>query len=273
MNLMPLDSIPPLPYVAHEIMLAVNADDANMAEISATLEREPGLTARLVSLANAAFFAGQRPVYSTEDAALRLGLNRVRVVAASLLLSQQFDPRRCPAFRPADYWMNAVGTAFAVGRLAPHLESDSDADAAYLAGLLHNLGLLLLAHVFPRDMDSVLREYADADQGRRSLAAITRQVIGADHHSAGRLLLTEWGLPEEIAEVAGAMGDLRPKGRAAALTDAVQYCAQWTRHRFADLPERAAPAGATADRLERIGELCRRETDQLESFANLLAAG
>jgi len=76
MNTVAVDSLPPLPYLAHEILLAVNSADSDMAAIGATPDKEPGL--------------------------------RVRIVAASLLLSAQFDPARCTAFRAERYWHDAV---------------------------------------------------------------------------------------------------------------------------------------------------------------------
>lgn len=266
-----LDAIPPLPYVAHEILMAVNNDDSSAEQVGQALEREPGLTARVVALANAAFFTRHRPVYSTGEAVIRLGLDRVRVLATSVLLAQQFDPGRCPAFRAEAYWLRAVGTAFAAGRLAGVLPGRLDADAAYLAGLLHNIGLLLLIHVYPEELHRLLHERDGATA--ESLAAELRPAVGVDQHEAGAMLLEAWGLPQAAVETARQMGRSRPEGPWAALVQAVQYAAAWSRAAFAQLPQVALPAGTEDAALLRIGAQCRREWDQLQAIAQLLARG
>jgi HD-like signal output (HDOD) protein len=266
-----LETLPPLPYVAHEILLALNDKDANMGSIAETLAREPGLTARIVSMANSAFFANQRPVYSPEDAVVRLGLNRVRVLAASILLAKQFDASRCPPFRAEQYWYEAVATAFSAARLSHHVQLDYAGDVAYLAGLLHNIGLLLLVYVFPGEMSKALRQYADDPE--QSLSALTRQELGSDHHEAGRLLLSEWNLPEEISAVAAHIHQPAHRGPHDSLIAFLCFCREWVARGFdadVDIPPQLA---LNAERLASVAAQCRREQEQLEAFANLLAAG
>ncbi|MBA1146270.1 HDOD domain-containing protein [Ectothiorhodospiraceae bacterium WFHF3C12] len=264
-----VDTLPPLPYVAHEILLALHSEEASVDHISEVLGREPGLTARIVALANAASFARQRTVYSIDEAVLRLGLDRVRVLSASLLLAQQFDTGRCPAFRPDVYWLSAVGTAFATGRLSRHLQPPVDPEAAYLAGLLHNIGLLLLAHVFPAETDRILRAHDPAADG--SLAEALRGALGSDHHQAGAMLLEAWALPEAVASTAQQAGSAPKMGQWAGLAQCVQFCASWTALGFERLPDAAPPPGPDDRTLERVGAACGGEWEQLQGFAGLLA--
>lgn len=271
MKALELDAIPPLPYVAHEIMLTMNTDGDGIDRISQAMSREPGLTARLVALANAAFVARHRPVYSTRDAVLRLGLDRVRVVAASVLLAQQFRLERCPAFRPDTYWLNAVGTAFSTGRLGRTLTPPLEADAAYLSGLLHNMGLLLLTHVFPAEMNRILAEHRPGTG--TSLGARIREAIDVDHHEAGAMLLGEWGLPDAVVATARQVGTEHPHGPWSRLIQAVTYCAEWTALAFEDAPQSPPPPGADAATLTRVGGACREEWKHLEAVAALLAGG
>jgi len=264
-----LDSLPPLPYVAHEILLAVNDGDESITKIAAALAREPGLTARLVAMANSAFCGNQRPVYSPEEAVVRLGLNRVRVLAASVLLAKQFDSARCPAFRAERYWFDAVGTAFCAARVARPAGLAHAEDAAYLAGLLHNIGLLLLVYVFPDEMNRVLETHGAAPD--ESLVALTRKALGTEHHEAGRLLLAEWGLPEEIVDAAGHVPGQQNRGPHRSLIALVEFCSRWTAATFDTLPPIPAELTLDVSRLDPIAEACRRESEQLQAFARLLA--
>lgn len=263
-----IDTLPPLPYVTHEILLAVNDGTADLRGIAAILSKEPGLTARIVAMANSAFFASQRPVYSVEDAVVRLGLNRVRVLSASILLAKYFDAGRCSPFHTERYWYDAVGTAFCAARLSRFLSINESGDAAYLAGLLHNIGLLLLVYVFPLEMANVLaRRENDPDQ---ALSALERQFIGTDHHEAGRLLLSEWGLPAEIVLVAGHSHEARYVGPHADLIEVVRFARVWTNVFFTEQPESPLADRLAPEALSAIGEACRREHDQLQAFARLL---
>ncbi|WP_421620739.1 HDOD domain-containing protein [Alkalilimnicola ehrlichii] len=263
------DTLPPLPYVAHEILLAANREEPDIAEVSDKLAREPGLSARVVAMANSAFFAGQQPLYSIQHAIMRLGLVRVRVLAASVLLNKLFDPGRCPAFSAPRYWHDAIATSYTATRLAPHLAPSDTADAAYISGLLHNIGLLLLVHFFPGPMNKVLGEY-----GRRpeqSLVALTRSALGCDHGEAGRLLLKAWELPEPVVAVASHFHSPHYRGEHAELVHLVRHAAEWHEAGF-ELPEahplnRALPAAVRATEARH----CQRETERLAAFARLLA--
>lgn len=265
-----IGSLPALPYVAHEILIAVNDGEADLRRISETLSKEPGLTARIIAMANSAFFAGSRPVYSVEDAVVRLGLNRVRVLAASILLAAHFDSGRCRSFRTERYWYDAMGTAFAATRLARHLTLGVPDDAAYLAGLLHNIGLLLLAYVFPVEMGAILAE-KELDP-ELSVGVLARQRLGCDQHEAGQLLLTEWELPPEIALVAGHCHEERYHGEHEPLVHTIRFCAQWAADGFTAVPDASRLPHIDGKTLNAIGNACRKENEQLEALARLLAA-
>lgn len=266
-----IDTLPPLPYVAHEILLTINNADKDLADVAQTLGKEPGLTARIISMANSAFFANQRPVYSPEDAVVRLGMDRVRILSASVLLAQQFDASRCERFHPEEYWYQAVGTAFSAARLARYVDMPSGPDAAYLGGLLHNIGLLLLCYVFPSEMNEAFARY-DEDR-EQSLSALCRQEVGSDHHEAGRLLLTAWSLPPEIIAVAAHCHEPAYRGDHAKLTQLIRFCRRWTMNGYGETPPLDALPEVPTARLEQLAKACQREQEQLEAFSRLLAAG
>ena len=266
-----LRTLPPLPYVAHEVLVAVNDTDASLTHIARALAREPGLAARVVSMANSAFYADQRAIHSIEEAVVRLGLNRVRVLAASILLAQQFDTSACRPFRMDRYWHAAVATAFCAARVSRCLSSaDVAEDVAYLAGLLHNIGLLLLVHVFPKEMSVVLA--AANDGGRGSLPALAQEELGIDHHAAGALLLSEWGMSKEVVVVARHVNDRLYDGPASEVAAMIRVCAEWAETGFSSLPVEAETM-IPAQHLNAVGAACRREQEHLEAFARLLGGG
>lgn len=264
------ETLPALPYVAHEILIATSSNDAHINDIAETLSREPGLAARIVAMANTAFFTRQRPLYSVEHAVMRLGLNRVRVLSASLLLNRLFDPSECPGFQVERFWHEAVSTAFASARLVPITAPDADRDAAYLGGVLHSIGLMLLVHVFPATMNDVLKRHEDDPD--QSLAALTHEALGCDYGEAGLLLLREWEVPEAATAVAGYSHRPDYRGEHRSLVRTVGFAHEWLR---ADFRHEQVPysLGIPAATLNRMAEACREEHEALSAFARLLAEG
>lgn len=259
----PIDTLPALPYLAHEVMLAVNEKDPSTAAVAEALAREPGLSARVVAMANAAQYAHRPPVYAIDDAVARLGLKRVRALAASVLLARVFDPSHCAGFDAGRFWRASIATAFTAARLSPYIAPEEDEAAAYLGGLLHNIGLLLLAHAFPLETGAALRE--ESPRGNATLGARLVARLGRDHRQAGALLLEAWHVPSPLVHIAAHCGDGHYRGPHAQLVRAVRESIQWRRRDYTGTPE-----GTPAAPLRRIATHCLAEQEEIEAFAQLL---
>ncbi len=261
-------ALPALPYVAHDILVATSSNDVDIGDVAQTLARDPGVAARVIAIANYAFFTRRETVYSLEQAVMRIGLNRVRVLATSMLLNQVFDTRPCSAFQLQRYWHEALGTAFCAARLSPRTAPQHSRDAAYLGGVLHSIGLLLLVNIFPQSMGTVLAEHDEDPE--RSLAALTYQAIGCNYGEAGELLLREWEIPEPITATAGNAHDRDYAGPHAELVETVRFAHEWLQTGFQVDPVPLAPPAGVKD-LERTAEACREEYEALAAFAQLLS--
>lgn len=195
-----LQSLAPLPVVAQRLLADLDRKDLSLGQLSEVIEMDPALTARIVGLANSAYFANRQPVYSVSDAVGRvLGLDMVRNLALGIVLSGAFDTKACRAFEVERFWFTAMGTATLAVPLAGLIRGKVPVDGewAYLAGLLHELGLLALCALFPAEMSRVL---AQADP-EKPLAVRTRQALGIDAMEAGAVLARRWQLPESVAVV------------------------------------------------------------------------
>lgn len=264
-----LDTLPVLPYVAHEILIALNSPSDDLKSVASIIAMEPGLTARIIAMANSAFFSGQRQVMAVEDAVIRLGLSRVRVMAATLLLADQFDPSRCPAFEPERYWFKSVQVAYCASRLAPKIIPEEICDAAYLGGLLHNIGLLVIAHCFPVETQRALT--LKNEDPERSLTALERGLLGFDHHAAGQMLLTEWQLPRPVIDSATLYKSVNPQSDYLLLIQLVKFTLNWEQVNF-DIPISFEPQiDFDEDFLARVARECSNEREQLHAFAELLS--
>lgn len=199
-DLISVDSIPPLPATAATLLMMVADPDVEIEALALVIERDPPLSARLLGVANSAFYAPPQPVVTIKEAIVRvLGLHMVRNMALGMALVGGLNTAACPRFDLIGYWVMALGTADLASGMAraATLPDAPDPDTAYMVGLLHNLGELLLVHLRPTEMDEALRRQGEDPASR--LVEHERAVIGMDHWAAGAFLARHWQLPPIIA--------------------------------------------------------------------------
>jgi HD-like signal output (HDOD) protein len=202
-----LKHLPPLSMTASKLMEAVTDDDIDLKELAGIIDQDPGLAARIIGLANSAYFSQPTPVYSVEEAIIRvLGLNMVKSLALGITVAGVFEVDRCPRFDLSGYWFEAL----AAGQLARSLvmalpaKSRPDMSVLYLGGLFHNLGMLLLVHVVGEAYSAVLQE---TKKSEADLLTIERDRLGVDHRAASTWLAERWHLPPVIVTLMSRLGE------------------------------------------------------------------
>ncbi|MDH5435398.1 MAG: HDOD domain-containing protein [Gammaproteobacteria bacterium] len=198
-----LDDLPPLPKVAQLILHEISDENVDIKKLASVIEMDPGLVARIVGLANSAFFAPAEKIYSVADAIIKiLGLNTVKSLALSILMASPFKIDKCKSFRMDAYWYVAMMTATIIRKLIPMMhvpEQELNPSVAYTSGLLHNIGLLVLVHCFSDDMEKVFSEESNFVSSK--FTEIENNIIGMSHAEAGAVLSRKWHVPEEMAVV------------------------------------------------------------------------
>lgn len=193
------DDLPAMPKVAQEILqLAVNPY-ANATDLAAIVEQDPSLAAQLLRYANSPLYGYRGQVDSIRDVIARvLGYDLVLDIALGLAVGRSFrNPSDGPLGLHA-YWRHAVYCASLTQRLAqlmPGLQRPRPG-MAYLAGLLHNFGVLLLGHLFPDEcslLDAALRR-----EPARPLPELEDELLGVSHAELGAWLMQAWNMPDEL---------------------------------------------------------------------------
>lgn len=194
-----LEALPPLPHGARQLLQVLVYPDLDLLRLATLIEQSPALAARIMGVANSAFFATRAPARDIPDAIIRiLGLDLVRDLSISLLLGQPFDLSACKRFSARRYWSDAMACATFAQVVARHIRApELPSSTAYLSGLIHNLGLLALVHLLPAEMDAVFA--ADAASPEESLRSIERRQLGIDHAGVGAALAGAWQLPLDLA--------------------------------------------------------------------------
>jgi signal transduction histidine kinase/HD-like signal output (HDOD) protein len=215
-----VDGLPTLSPIATRLMEITNVEDANLDRLVEVLESDPALSARLLGLCRRADKGLGDRITTVRRAVVMLGLEAVQAAVLSVAvydLMQSCSPRLDePAssstestleFDRAGFWMHSVAVASACDLIA---ESHSDLgvkpEEAFVAGLLHDLGKLVLELILPRSYARVL---GLAERRAISAAEAELRIIGMDHHTAGKRLAEHWGLPAALAEVMWLHGSIR----------------------------------------------------------------
>lgn len=194
-----LKRLPPMPEMARRIVQLNSQPNSSVKDLVAVVELDPSLTMQVMRYASSPFFGYRGKVDSVHTAISRvLGYNMVMNLALGVTAAKSFKiPKNVPLGLDA-FWRHAVYSAALVQALSTALPAEirPPAGLAYLAGLLHNFGHLLLGHLFKQEF--LLLNKFIAREPARSVVDIEKEVLGADHTRIGAWLMKAWNLPEEV---------------------------------------------------------------------------
>ncbi len=190
-----LESLPPLPQMAQKILQLRSSPNPNIKSLAKIIELDPSLSAQVIRYAKSSLYGYQGKISNAESAISRvLGYDTVLNLALSLASTHPFTiPRKGPLGAEA-FWQRAVKSAVMSQKLSPCIpkERNITTSMAYLAGLLHEIGLLAIAHVQPKLFKELNHNH---DQ---SLVERERELLAITHAEAGARLMKHWQLPDEI---------------------------------------------------------------------------
>lgn len=193
-----LRALPSFPMLYLEIMKALDDPNLPMQTIDALMVKDPGLTAKMLQVVNSVALGLQEKVNDPLEAAQQLGLGTVRSLALSAHVFTNFTPSQRINFPVDVLWghlMKCADSARAIMRA-----EDADhvyVEAAYTAGMLHDIGKLMLADSMPREFQLLLSQSATQSG---TFHEIEMEVFGATHAGLAAYLLGLWGLPAPIVE-------------------------------------------------------------------------
>ena len=193
-----VDRLPSLPDVYLAVLEELRREDAEVSRVADLLARDVGMTAKILQLVNSSFFGLPVHVADVRHAASLLGLNALKPLVLTAGVFQQLEDSRVPAQLASevlDHGME-VGAWSRRIAIAEGLSRDS-VDHAMLAGVLHDVGKLVLADHFGRNYAKVCLA---AEAAKLPLLAAEQDQFDATHADIGGYLLGLWGLPQEIVE-------------------------------------------------------------------------
>ena len=195
-----IKALPPLPDVAQQIITRLSDEFVDGNLVADVVARDPAIAARLISVANSAYFGLAEPVADMREVVNRvLGVDTVRSIAIALAAKRLFDTSRCPAFDPPRFWRKSFSVGISCRRVASVVDDIEPPVRAfaYLVGLCHNLGLLTLACLEPARLSAIL---AGRDEDGETLDALLVDEFGTGSAAITLALAEHWRMPEPVLD-------------------------------------------------------------------------
>jgi len=187
--------LPVLPEIAMELLDYLQRADVDTGRVVQMLSQDQVLAAKSLRIANSSFYGLQRKVATINDAIVVLGLRSVHALVTTAAITSQFQSIDMAGYNQRAFWLHSVGAALCARTLGHQVGANPE--SAFTAGLIHDIGKLVLAARFPEQFASVLAYCAQHDC---LMIEAEHDVLGFDHAQIGTALAQRWNFTAEISD-------------------------------------------------------------------------
>ncbi|MBC8095897.1 MAG: HDOD domain-containing protein, partial [Akkermansiaceae bacterium] len=213
-------SLPSFPSLYVEVMKEISAEEPSLENIASVIARDPGMTAKMLQIVNSAAIGLSRKVGNPFEAVQFLGLGTVRSLVLSAHIFSCFEQTNLKGFSVTQLWDHGMKCGRIACMIMQYEQAEpGDVEDAYIAGMLHDIGKLMVADGLPDQFQQAIALAVERDI---PLHEAELEVFGATHAGVAAYLLGLWGLPAAIVEAVAfhhtpAVSDLRVLGPLAAV--------------------------------------------------------
>lgn len=194
-----LDNLPSAPAVVTQLTEYFGREEVDSKVVAHLISQDPALAAKCLALANSSVYGIQRRVSSINDALSVVGLQAITTMVSSMAVAARFQNLKIPGYELHNFWLHSICTALSARALAKVTRINPE--TAFTAGLLHDIGKLVLAARFPEHFSAVL-EYQRHEDTRMFDAE--KKILGFTHCQIGEAVAEKWRFsPEAMRAVAG----------------------------------------------------------------------
>jgi putative nucleotidyltransferase with HDIG domain len=194
------ESLPSLPRLYLELVEELKKPDTSLRAVERIISRDLGMTMKVLQLVNSAFFGVRRHVSSPADAVRLLGLDNIQSLVLSVQVFSQFKDADSQGLTLQRMWEHSMWVGACSKAIAKYQHADPlTLDNAFIGGLLHDVGKLIIASRFPREHLKISQRI---ETGRIQRWEAEIEIIGASHAEIGAYLLGLWGFSDPIVEAA-----------------------------------------------------------------------
>ncbi len=222
-----IGKLPASSEVILELLRVIDADEISATALAEIISRDQAIVVRLLRIANSSFYALPGQVESITDAIAILGWRQVRTLATGVAIFRNFSDVKTPGFDFNHFWRHSVAVAVAARELALRMRLGEG--GAFVAGLIHDIGRVAVAHSLP-DHAQAVASYKETHAC--PIAEAERAVLGIDHAQIGSALAERWHFPSAICNAIAAhhatdttpTPRLDPLALAVCLANALAHC-------------------------------------------------
>jgi putative nucleotidyltransferase with HDIG domain len=190
-----INELPNMPEVAREMLNDLNNEDISMESMVEKVALDQSLAAKIIQLANTSYYGSNSKVVTIQQAVSMLGTKNLKDLIRASIFNNHLPIPRCRGFDNKAFWRHNMATAICAEVISRTLHLKHD--FAFTAGLLHDIGRLVLVSKFPKHYEQVIACAKDNDCG---LIEAERTVLGVDHVGVGLILALQWNFSEVIQD-------------------------------------------------------------------------
>ena len=203
-KLLEIQDLPTLPEVMNKIIEAVEEDSSSAGRLTSILEKDHAISARILKLANSAFYGTRNRVDSIQKAIVIIGFDAVKNLALANSVFDIFSNKKQLALDPVDFWIHSLGAAKSVQLLCEkHCDVESP-EGCFTTALIHDIGKYVLGVILGEEYKIVVDKARESEE---LLKNIENQYMEEGHIFVGHWLARKWRFPPMILNVLGNLYD------------------------------------------------------------------
>lgn len=190
-----IKDIPTLPHIVIQLFEKIHQPDPVVNELADLIMKDQVLTTKMIRLVNSAFWGINRQITSVRETIVYLGLREISNLIYSVTLTNTFE-RDAPLMERVHFWEHSFGCALSSRLIASRVRFP-DAELAYLAGLLHDIGESIIAIHLYKEFEKVVQLVLDTGM---TFYQAEEEILGMNHTDFGPWLVEKWLLPQKLSD-------------------------------------------------------------------------
>ncbi len=262
-----LDELKSPPAILQELLSLFDDPDVEIDDLVKVIEKDVNITSKIIKMANSAFYAPPSPITTTKSAIMRIGLRGVEVIALGLGI---FDKVNIIDHKGFDYIfrVHSLSVAVIASQLATIANCDISSEEAFVAGLLHDIGIMVFYIISGDDYIDIV---SNTDM---NFLDKEKEVFGMTHEEAGEILLEKWKFPKIFRKIIGKhhISDKNDKSSLLikfADVTATRYFDSFFEFRWEDMREYMEIAGVLEVSMNKIESMERDLYNQVYTMAEV----
>ncbi len=197
-----IEAVPSLPSSVQKVMELLDRDNVSVRDVANLIGEDIGLASRVLKLANSVIYSGSsKETASLSNAVNRIGFEETKEICLSIGIASQFKGS-CEHVDLVELFKHSLSVAFATEAVLGFCRSsvckELSADTLYTAGLLHDIGHVVLDRQQPKKYAQVFTEHASSEEKFHHLE---QTILGFGHAEVGAMVVGQWGLPDELVKI------------------------------------------------------------------------